>query len=239
MLGNIQTRVWVFLFYPCQITLSVIFDFICGTEILDEFPEFDKKVIEALRQPLEDRVVHIARAKGSAYFPAHFILVAAMNPCPCGFYTSKKNKCACSPMDISRYKKKISGPILDRIDLSVEVGDIEYADFGKIEQAKGDKTTSTLKRILDARKIQTERFLSIDTGTNLNSEMSGDCLSLKSNISKEASETLLESAKTLNLSMRSYHRVWRVARTIADLEASDEIKREHILEALQFRKVGN
>ncbi len=210
-----------------------------GVLFLDEFPEFDKKVIETLRQPLEDRVVHIARAKGSTYFPAHFILVAAMNPCPCGFYTSKKNKCICSPMDISRYKKKISGPILDRIDLSVEVGDIEYSDFEKTVGKSGDETTQALRRINRAREKQKERFSSIDKGPNLNSEMSGGDLSLLSNISKEASEVLLQSAKSFNLSMRSYHRVWRVARTIADLEDTEEVSREHVLEALQFRKVGN
>ncbi len=210
-----------------------------GVLFLDEFPEFDKKVIEALRQPLEDRVVQIARARGSAYFPAHFILVAAMNPCPCGFSSSKKNKCICSPLDISRYKKKISGPILDRIDLSVEVGDIEYTEFSGSKSSDLHETELALKRIVRAREKQTNRFSSIDKAPNLNSEMSGDDLSLMSNISKEASETLLQYAKKFNLSMRSYHRVWRVSRTIADLEDSDQINKEHVLEALQFRKVGD
>lgn len=210
-----------------------------GVLFLDEFPEFDKKVIETLRQPLEDHVVHIARAKGSAYFPAHFILVAAMNPCPCGYYTSKKNKCICSPLDIGRYKKKISGPILDRIDISVEVGDIEYADFDKVTEDTKDETNLALKRIALARERQSQRFASIENGPRLNSEMCGSDLSLTSNTSKDASDILLQSAKAFNLSMRSYHRVWKVARTIADIENSDEITRAHILEALQFRKVGN
>ncbi len=210
-----------------------------GVLFLDEFPEFDKKVIETLRQPLEEKIVHIARAKGSTFFPAHFILVAAMNPCPCGFHTSKKNRCICSFVDINRYKKKISGPILDRIDLSVEVGDIEYADFDKVGTGVGKETEAALARITRAREKQKHRFASLDKGPNLNSEMSGEELSLLSNISKDAAEILLQSAKAFNLSMRSYHRVWRVARTIADLEDSEGIEKEHVLEALQFRKVGN
>lgn len=208
-----------------------------GVLFLDEFPEFDKKVIQALRQPLEDKIVHIARARASVYFPAHFILIAAMNPCPCGYHTSKKSRCVCLSTDILRYKNKLSGPILDRIDLSVEVGEVEYTNLNTSKTLNTNETVSAVKRITQAREKQKIRFSSLDKGPHLNSEMSGDDLARISNISPEAAETLFQSASAFNLSMRSYHRVWKVSRTIADLENCDEIKKDHVLEALQFRKV--
>lgn len=210
-----------------------------GVLFLDELPEFDRQVIETLRQPLENRKINIARAKGSVSFPAHFILVAAMNPCPCGFYTSRKSKCTCPSFDIARYKKKISGPLLDRIDLFVEVNDIDYADFQNEQSkspTKSGTTEETKKRIDRAREKQKERLGFDESSSKLNSEMTGSNLSIHSNISKSAAETLLRGAETLNLSMRSYHRVWRVARTIADLADSDEITETHVLEAFQFRR---
>lgn len=207
-----------------------------GVLFLDEFPEFDKRVIEALRQPLEDRVIHIARARGNIYFPAHFTLVAAMNPCPCGFSNSPKKKCVCNPGDIARYKKKISGPILDRIDLSIEVGDIEYSDFQKIQSRSNVETESAKKRINRAREKQKERFGSQARTEILNSDLRRSDLSLLSLISPKASQVLLSGAESLNLSMRAYHRVWRVARTIADLDDSEDIKEQHVLEALQYRR---
>lgn len=208
-----------------------------GILFLDEFPEFDRRAIETLRQPLEERVINITRAKGSIYFPAHFILVAAMNPCPCGFRTSGKKACTCAVNDIARYRKKISGPILDRIDLTVEVGDIKYSDFQKTpDKNTGQETGATIKRISQARGKQSERFSSLDRRPMLNCDMNGDDLSLASAISPKAARVLLDGAESFNLSMRSYHRVWRVARTIADLENSTEIKDSHVLEALQYRK---
>jgi len=215
-----------------------------GVLFLDEFPEFGQKVIETLRQPLEERVIHISRAKGSVYFPAHFILVAAMNPCPCGNKSSRKNKCICTSTDTMRYKKRISGPILDRIDLCVEVGDIEYDDFQKITHASSGEHPSNLETqnavhgISAARKKQYERFILLNRDQTLNSDMSGDDLSLLSNLSPKASQVLLDGAKSFNLSMRSYHRVWRVARTIADLDNSTNIEDRHILEAFQYRKIS-
>ncbi|MEK7390915.1 MAG: YifB family Mg chelatase-like AAA ATPase [Patescibacteria group bacterium] len=228
-----------------------------GVLFLDEFPEFDRRVIETLRQPLEERVINITRAKGSVYFPAHFILVAAMNPCPCGFKTSRKKVCTCAVADIARYRKKISGPILDRIDLSIEVGDIEYSDFQgtplqKLEEKTGKKpvvgeqtiqhqfseTELATKRISQAREKQSERFITHDRKQMLNSDMSGNDLSLASAISPKAAQVLIDGAESFNLSMRSYHRVWRVARTIADLEDSTGIKDTHVLEALQYRRTG-
>lgn len=207
-----------------------------GVLFLDEFPEFDRKVIETLRQPLEERMINIARAKSSASFPAHFILIAAMNPCPCGHKNSSKKKCVCSLNDIARYKKKVSGPILDRIDLFVEVNDIDYADFKKEKPINQKETFDAKERITKARQKQKERFDSSDDKNILNSEMSGSVLSLSSKTTNEAAETLIKGSESFNLSMRSYHRVWRVARTIADLDNSENILESHVLEAFQFRK---
>lgn len=217
-----------------------------GVLFLDEFSEFDRRVTETLRQPLEDRMIHIARARGSVNFPAHFILVAAMNPCPCGFSAGTKKKCVCAASDIVRYKNKISGPILDRIDMSIEVGDIDYSDFQKIGGNLPDETETAIKRISGARKTQRQRFDSVERkGPSdksprelLNSDMSGNELSLLSKISPRASQVLLDGAESFNLSMRAHHRVWRVARTIADLDASVGIEEAHVLEALQYRRNG-
>lgn len=207
-----------------------------GVLFLDEFPEFGQKVIETLRQPLEERIIHIARARGNACFPAHFILVAAMNPCPCGYSNSNKKSCVCTPIDIARYKKKISGPILDRIDLSIEVGDIKYADFQKNYLPSTNETGLAKEKIHLAREKQKERFEYNHNPAILNSDMSGSELSLLTLISSKASKTLLDGAESFNLSMRSYHRVWRVARTIADLDNSTEINELHVLEAFQYRR---
>ncbi len=219
-----------------------------GVLFLDEFPEFDRRVIETLRQPLEDRVINIARQKGSVYFPAHFILVAAMNPCPCGFKTSKKKACSCSVGDINKYKQKISGPLLDRIDLCVEVGDIEYGDFQKSEtqnwaglHEKETETKRVMQNISNARAKQSARFSTnpdtenIET-SRLNCDMTGDELVRTSLLSPQAAKILLDGAESFNLSMRSYHRVWRVARTIADLDDSIGIEEQHVLEAFQYRR---
>lgn len=224
-----------------------------GVLFLDEFPEFDRRVIETLRQPLEDRVINIARQKGSVYFPAHFILVAAMNPCPCGFKTSKKKACSCSTSEISKYAQKISGPLLDRIDLCVEVGDVEYFDFQKSRTRsatqEGDvqqenETERVMQKISRARAKQSARFntnlgtKNIETG-RLNCDMTGEELVRTSLLSPQAAKILLDGAESFNLSMRSYHRVWRVARTIADLDDSIEIKEQHVLEAFQYRRKEN
>ncbi len=220
-----------------------------GVLFLDEFPEFDRRVIETLRQPLESHFVNIIRSGGKVNFPAHFILIAAMNPCPCGFSTSKKNTCRCSVGDIAKYRKKISGPILDRIDLFTEVGDIEFSHFRNRvpKDAEGKpETAAAIERISLARHKQHERFSSIDdaqnargglrTGQKLNSEMTGEELARLTNPTPKASATLLDGAESFNLSMRSYHRVWRVARTIADLAHSSTIEMSHVLEAFQFRR---
>lgn len=209
-----------------------------GVLFLDEFPEFEKRVLESLRQPLEDNIVSISRARGLAIFPSNFILVAAMNPCPCGNAGSKQKACICKPSDLDRYKRKLSGPIMDRIDLWVSVGSIDYKKLG--EDGKGEKSDSIRNRVQQAREIQIERFQKIGRNINLNSEMNVKDLSSLIKLNDEVRNLLDSSAERLGLSARAYHRVIKIARTIADLENSTEINSNHILEAIQYRpKVSN
>ena len=206
-----------------------------GVLFLDEFPEFDKKVLESLRQPLEDKVITISRAKGTVHFPADIILLAAMNPCPCGFYGSENGMCVCSASDLARYQKKISGPIIDRIDMWLPVEHIEYQDLtyhdGRTEQESSEEIQ---KRVHQARSLQYERSQKFGEVNHLNAHLSSRHLQ-QMQLAPEVHEILTESAHRMNLSPRSYHRVIKLARTIADLAHAEEIEIPHILEALQYR----
>ncbi len=193
-----------------------------GVLFLDEFPEFDRRVIESLRQPLEDRVVHISRSKGTAVFPTNFILIAAMNPPPDNATAS----------DIVRYKKKISGPIIDRIDMWVDVPKIDYELLGAKEKS-GEKSEDIVKRVIRARDRQKKRLGSSSAKTN--SEMSVRDLDRVVSISKDVRTILNTSAEKLGLSARAYHRIIKLARTIADLDDKDDIETKHLLEALAYR----
>lgn len=210
-----------------------------GVLFLDEFPEFEKRVIESLRQPLEDNIVSISRAKGTAIFPSNFILVAAMNPCPCGNKDSKQKSCICKPSDLDRYKRKLSGPIMDRIDLWVSVGNVDYKKLSSTGGA-GEDSGAIKSRVKKAREIQEKRFAKAGRPIKTNSEMNVKDLSNIVKLGKEVSDLLESSAERFALSARAYHRVIKIARTIADLENSLDIKSNHILEALQYRpKVEN
>jgi magnesium chelatase family protein len=215
-----------------------------GVLFLDEFPEFEKKVLEALRQPLEDNVVSISRARGSAIFPSNFILVAAMNPCPCGNKGNKQKECICKPNDLDRYKRKLSGPIMDRIDIWVTVGNVDYEKLSDGIQ-EGEKTNTIRDRVKRAREVQTKRF-SPQGGSSLgvkntprkictNSEMNVKELAIFAPLDDVTKKLLNQSAERLQLSARAYHRTIKLARTIADLEGSENITQSHILEALQYR----
>ena len=209
-----------------------------GVLFLDEFPEFDKKVIESLREPLEEGEISISRAKGTQTFPANFILIAAMNPCPCGNFGSKNKECICKPTDLLRYQRKVSGPIIDRIDMWVEVSQINYDKLGEKESLK--KESPEIKnRVIKAREIQKKRFEGLKGKIKTNSEMGAKDINKLSNLEDKAKEILNSSAKKLNLSARAYHRVIKLARTIADLENSQNIYTNHILEALQYRPKQN
>jgi magnesium chelatase family protein len=209
-----------------------------GVLFLDEFPEFEKRVLESLRQPLEDNVVSISRARGSAIFPSNFILVAAMNPCPCGNKGNKQKDCIFKPMDLDRYKRKLSGPIMDRIDIWVTVGNVDYEKLSSIEQS-GEETNTIKERVKRARDIQTKRFKGSPRKINTNSEMNVKELNIYAPLDDETKKILNQSAERLELSARAYHRTIKLARTIADLEGSENIKTPHILEALQYRPREN
>ncbi len=204
-----------------------------GVLFLDEFPEFDRKVIEALREPLEEGEISISRAKGSQTFPASFILIAAMNPCPCGNFGSKNKECICKPTDLLRYQRKISGPIADRIDMWVEVSQIDYDKLGEKREKK--ETPEMQKLVSDARDAQRKRFFEAGKKITTNSEMNSKDVNEFCTIGEKEKEILNTSARKLGLSARAYHRILKLSRTIADLEKSEEIKMPHILEALQYR----
>jgi magnesium chelatase family protein len=205
-----------------------------GVLFLDEFPEFDTKVLETLRQPLEDRVITVSRAKGTVRYPAHFVLVATMNPCPCGNYGVRGKVCTCSVTHLERYKRKLSGPIVDRIDLWVEVSIVDHARLTDARELH-ESTEKIRPRVARARKIQEERFGKAGIKAKTNAELSPKDLVKHVILSDNLKEILNRSAKQLDLSARAYHRIIKLARTIADLEASPDIKEPHLLEALQYR----
>ena len=202
-----------------------------GVLFLDEFPEFPRFVLENLRQPLEDGIVTISRAQGTLTFPARFMLVASQNPCPCGFATDPDKVCLCSPISLARYQKRISGPLLDRIDIQVEVPRIK---FEKLNQEEPSESSSVVrKRVEVARARQLHRFSDLPYTTN--TEMRSREIKLFCKLPDDAINLLRQAVSTLHLSARSYHRIIKLARTIADLEGSETIILSHVAEALQYR----
>ncbi len=209
-----------------------------GVLFLDEFPEFEKRVIESLRQPLEDKVINISRTSGSETFPANFMLIATMNPCPCGNFGTASKICSCTPSSLARYQRKLSGPIVDRIDMWLQVGQVEHTKLSATD-VSANKSSEIKERIVTARKIQKERFKKHSKNTKTNNEMTVREIEELAKLSEKAKDLLLSSAKKLDISARSYHKIIKVARTIADLSDSSEILEGHILEALQYRPKVN
>ncbi len=200
-----------------------------GVLFFDEFPEFARNTLEALRQPLEDKVVTVARAKDTANYPANFILIATANPCPCGYFGTSK-ACTCPAHAIVRYRQKLSGPIMDRIDLYADVQEIEHSRLLTSDGENGDEDIR--QRVAHARDMQAMRY---DSPTKLNADMTNKDIKARSGLNKEAHNLLNEAAKKLELSARSYMRIIKVARTIADLDKSEAVLASHIGEALQYR----
>ena len=202
-----------------------------GVLFLDEFPEFGRRVLEVLRQPLEDKLVTISRAQGSLTFPANFMLVAAMNPCPCGYYGDPVKACSCSAAAITRYQKRLSGPILDRIDIQVSVPRVE---FDKLTSDRvGESSQAVRQRVENARQIQRQRFDNSSSSTN------GDMIPREireyCQLDKESRNLMRGALQQLGLSARAYHRVLKISRTIADLAGAERISATHLAEALQYQ----
>lgn len=203
-----------------------------GVLFLDELPEFRRQTLEVLRQPLEDSRVTISRATGSLTFPADFMLIAAMNPCKCGYFGDPKRQCRCSQLDVQRYRDRISGPLLDRIDIHVEVPAVQYQDISS--KTPGESSAALRERVTKARSIQRERFAK-SPKVRCNSRMGTQLLKRHCALD-EAAEGMMKMAMTeLNFSARAYDRILKVARTIADLAESESILADHVGEAIQYR----
>ncbi len=204
-----------------------------GVMFMDEFPEFDRRCKEALRQPLEDGIVNISRTSGSVTYPSNIMLVASMNPCPCGFYGHPTKECKCTPAARKRYMDKVSGPILDRIDIHIEVAPVEYES---LSCRKPEESSREIKKRVDkARAVQLERFKG--TGVRCNAKMTPRMTKEFCLLTEEADSLLKMSFENLGLSARAYDKILRIARTIADLDASKDIGAGHIAEALQYRSL--
>ncbi|ANI88082.1 magnesium chelatase [Arachidicoccus ginsenosidimutans] len=205
-----------------------------GVLFLDELPEFKRTALETMRQPMEDRKVVVSRAKQTLEFPANFMLIASMNPCPCGYYNHPEKECTCPPGAVQKYLNKISGPLLDRIDLHVEVTPVSYNELS----SKTESETSAVirERVLKARNIQTQRYKDLQ-GIHANAQMTTKLMQEYCAISNAGAALLKRAIERLNLSARAYDRILKVSRTIADLEGSEEVRPEFLAEAIQYRSL--
>lgn len=207
-----------------------------GVLFLDELPEFKRTVLEVMRQPMEERRVTISRAKISIDFPANFMLIASMNPCPCGYYNHPEKECTCNSQMVQRYLNKVSGPLLDRIDLHVEVTPVSFNELSSSAPSNSESSAMIRERVIKARQIQAERFKD-HPGVYCNAVM-GSRLLKEVCVLDQISQALLKKAmERLNLSARAYDRILKVSRTIADLEGSEHIKAEYVAEAIQYRSL--
>ena len=205
-----------------------------GVLFLDEMPELSRSVLEVLRQPLEDRKISIARAKYSVEYPCSFMLVASMNPCPCGYYGDPTHSCACTPGQIQRYMNKISGPLLDRIDIHCEIQAVPFAQLSQMQP--GEPSEKIRERVIAARKIQEERFKPFK-GVHCNAQMTEKMLQEFAEPDAQSLDMLRMAMERLKLSARAYSRILKVARTIADLEGSEQVQSQHIAEAIGYRNL--
>ena len=203
-----------------------------GVLFLDEFAEFSRAVLENLRQPLEDGEITVSRAKGSLHFPARLMLVAAMNPCPCGHAGAPERVCACSPFQVARYRQKVSGPILDRIDLHIDVPRVKFEKL-EAKETGAEKSSAIRARVESARAIQKKRFEHKSCRTN--AEMTSHMVKEFCALNDETREILRSAVTQLKLSARAYMRILKVARTIADLAGAPIVEVPHLAEAIQYR----
>jgi magnesium chelatase family protein len=203
-----------------------------GVLFLDEIPEFGHRVLEVMRQPLEDKQVTISRAQGALTFPANFQLVGAMNPCPCGFYGDNVKSCSCSNTQITRYQKRLSGPLLDRIDIHVEVPSVDYNKLS--DDRRGEPTVEIQKRVEAARQRQREHFVEHPHISN-NADMGPAEIQVYCDVDETGRSLLNTAMRQMQLSARAYHRVLKLSRTVADLAGEEDITPTHLAEALQYR----
>jgi len=213
--------------HPGEISLSHR-----GVLFLDEFPEFNHMALESLRQPMEDKVVTISRAEGSLTFPANFILVAAMNPCPCGYYGDPVKECKCSSTVVTRYQKKISGPLMDRIDIFLDIPRIDYEKL--MDDRPSEQSGNVRQRVQNTRQLQLDRFKGTDLTSN--ADMTASEVKQFCSIDAAAQALLRTAMKQLHFTARAFHRTLKLARTVADLDKSELIKTNHLAEALQYRQ---
>lgn len=202
-----------------------------GVLFLDELPEYKRSALESLRQPLEDGVITVSRAGGTVTFPASFMLCASMNPCPCGNYGSTKRRCTCTPNDIRKYRARVSGPLLDRIDIQVEVDGVDYDAL--VSETREESSAEVKSRADRVRKVQRERFEGSMVKTN--AEMGEKEIRAYCKLNAECEQVLREAFETLHLSARARSRILKVARTIADLDLSEDILPDHLYEAISYR----
>lgn len=203
-----------------------------GVLFADELPEFNKSTLEVLRQPLEDRTITISRAKYTIEYPCSFMFVASMNPCPCGYYGDRTHTCVCRPGQITKYMSKISGPLLDRIDIQCEISPVPFKDISQAQE--GESSVAIRERVIKARTIQEERFAQIK-GVHCNAQMTERMIHLFAEPSAEGIELLKTAMERLSLSARAYNRILKVARTIADLDGSENVEPNHLGEAISYR----
>lgn len=205
-----------------------------GVLFLDEFPEFSRSVLEVMRQPLEDRHISISRARYAIDYPAGFMLVASMNPCPCGYYNHPTKECTCAPGAVQRYLGRISGPLLDRIDIQVEIMPVPFDELSSLH--KGESSEAIRRRVVEARHIQSVRYAG-HPGVFCNAQMTSKILTEYGRPDREGLEMLRTAMDRFNMSARAYDRILKVARTIADLDKSTEVKSRHIAEAISYRNL--
>lgn len=205
-----------------------------GVLFLDELPEFKRTVLEVMRQPLEDRKICISRAKFAIEYPASFMLVSSMNPCPCGYYNHPERDCVCAPGVVQKYLSRISGPLLDRIDIHIEIVPVPFEKLSELNESESSENVRL--RVIKARQIQEERFRDVD-GVYCNAQMSSKQLRTYAQPDAEGSARLKEAMQRLNLSARAYDRILKVARTIADLDESENVLAEHLSEAINYRNL--
>ena len=225
---------WVVIITQNLLIISYILSYGCVIPFLDELPEFNKTTLEVLRQPLEDRKITISRARYTVEYPCSFMFVASMNPCPCGYYGDPTHHCVCTPGQISRYLSKISGPLLDRIDLHVEVPVVPFKQLSQMQP--GESSAAIRERVIKARQIQEQRYKN-HKGVYCNAQMTERMLHEFAEPDSASLDMLRTAMERLSLSARAYSRILKVARTIADLEGSERIQSHHIAEAIGYRSL--